>query len=76
MLPNAIDFLVAKPIISARHNIHPIEVKSSSRYTTSSLLKFQHKYAEQLAPSFVFHSGNVKEENGIVYLPLYMVPIL
>lgn len=71
-----IDFLVAKPIISARHNIHPIEVKSSSRYTTSSLLKFQHKYAEQLAPSFVFHSGNVKEENGIVYLPLYMVPIL
>ncbi len=32
-----IDFLVHKPTISSRHNISPIEVKSSKTYTFASL---------------------------------------
>ena len=38
-----IDFLVRKPTISSRHNISPIEVKSSKNYTLSSLKKFRNK---------------------------------
>ena len=34
-----IDFLIAKPTITSRHNISPIEVKSGSHYTITSLKK-------------------------------------
>ena len=67
-----IDFLVRKTTISSRHNISPIEVKSSRNYALSSLRKFRNKYAQQLSTAFVLHSSDVKVEEGIVYLPLYM----
>lgn len=71
-----IDFLIAKSKISSRHNISPIEVKSGKNYTTSSLCKFMTKYGEQTYIPYVLHTGDLKEENGIVYLPLYMTPLL
>lgn len=71
-----IDFLIAKSKISNRHNISPIEVKSSKNYTLSSLRKFMEKYHEQLHTPYVLHTSDFKEENGIVYLPLYMTPFL
>ena len=71
-----IDFLIAKSKISSRHNISPIEVKSSKNYTISSLKKFITKYNEQLYIPYVLHTGDLKEENGIVYLPIYMTSLL
>lgn len=71
-----IDFLVAKSKISNRHNISPIEVKSSKNYTLTSLKKFMLKYNEQLYVPYVLHPSDLKEENGITYLPLYMTPLL
>ena len=71
-----IDFLIAKSKISSRHNISPIEVKSSKNYTISSLKKFIKKYNEQLYIPYVLHTGDLKEENGIVYLPIYMASLL
>lgn len=71
-----IDFLIAKSKISNRHNISPIEVKSSKNYTLSSLRKFMEKYHEQLYIPYVLHASDLKEENGILYLPLYMTPFL
>lgn len=71
-----IDFLIAKDKISSRHNISPIEVKSGKNYTLSSLRKFMEKYKEQTYIPYVMHTGDVKEEKGIVYLPLYMTPLL
>ncbi|HOE83730.1 MAG TPA: AAA family ATPase [Sphaerochaeta sp.] len=71
-----IDFLIAKSTISNRHNISPIEVKSSAYYTLSSLRKFRTQYGQQLHTPYVLHTGDVKEEDGIVYLPLYMTPLL
>lgn len=71
-----IDFLVAKSKISNRHNISPIEVKSGKNYTLTSLRKFTNKYAEQTHIPYVVHTGDWKEEGGIVYLPLYMTPLL
>ena len=71
-----IDFLIAKKTITNRHNISPIEVKSGKRYTLASIRKFMAKYGEQLHTAYVLHPGDLKEENGIVYLPLYMTPLL
>lgn len=71
-----IDFLIAKSKISSRHNISPIEVKSGKNYTLSSLRKFTAKYGEQTYVPYVLHPGDLKEQEGIVYLPLYMTPLL
>ena len=71
-----IDFLIAKDKITNRHNISPIEVKSSKNYTLSSLRKFAAKYGEQLYVPLVLHTGDVKEENGFLFLPIYMASLL
>ena len=71
-----IDFLIAKPVTTSRHNISPIEVKSGQRYTLNSLRKCIAKYGSQLSTPYVLHDKDMKIENGIVYLPLYMTPLL
>ena len=71
-----IDFLIAKSTVTNRHNISPIEVKSSKNYTLSSIRKFMAKYYEQMYIPYVLHPGDLKEENGMVFLPLYMASLL
>lgn len=71
-----IDFLIAKSKITNKHNISPIEVKSGERYTLTSIRKFMKKYKEQMNIPYVLHTKDLKEENGIVYLPLYMTMLL
>ena len=71
-----IDFLIAKPVTTNRHNISPIEVKSGQRYTLNSLRKCIAKYGSQLSTPYVLHDKDVKIEDGIVYLPIYMTPLL
>lgn len=71
-----IDFLIAKSKITSRHNISPIEVKYGGRYTLTSLRKCRDKYVEQLDTMYVLHKNDLKEEDGIVFLPLYMTPLL
>lgn len=71
-----IDFLIAKSKITNKHNISPIEVKSGERYTLSSIRKFMKKYKEQMNIPYVLHTKDLKEEDGIVYLPLYMTMLL
>ena len=71
-----IDFLIAKPTTTSRHNISPIEVKSGSRYALTSLTKCMAKYTKDLSTPYVLHDKDLKIENGIVFLPLYMTPLL
>lgn len=71
-----IDFLIAKSKITTRHNISPIEVKSSVRYTLTSLRKCIAKYGSYLSTAYVIHPADLKEEDNIVFLPLYMCPLL
>ena len=71
-----IDFLIAKSRISNRHNISPIEVKSGKNYTLSSLNKFIRRYNQQLHTPYVLHTSDLKVENDIVYLPVYMTALL
>ncbi len=71
-----IDFLIAKSKTTSRHNISPLEVKSGKHYTLSSIQKFMKKYHEQLHTPFVLHTEDLKEKDGIVYLPVYMTGLL
>ena len=71
-----IDFLIAKDKISAQHNISPIEVKSSKNYTLTSIRRFREKYKTQLNTLYVLHTSDLKTEDGVVYLPIYMAQLL
>ena len=71
-----IDFLIAKDKIGNRHNISPLEVKSSKNYALASIRKFMEKYHEQLHTPYVLHTGDLKVADSIVYLPVYMTPLL
>ncbi len=71
-----IDFLISKPVITNRHNISPIEVKSGSRYRLRSLDKLRKKYSPMLAEAYVLHTADLRVENDVVFLPLYMTGLL
>lgn len=71
-----IDFLISKKDITSRHNISPIEVKSSTRFTTISLEKCVKKYSTHLAQAYIVHTGDIEKHGDFLYIPLYMVPCL
>jgi len=71
-----VDFLISKVKITSRHNISAIEVKSGKSYTLSSLNKYRTKFSEYVDRSIVIHDKDLKIENGILYLPYYMVCLL
>lgn len=71
-----IDFLIAKPELTRRKNISPIEVKSSKRYSHTSLDKFTQKYHTFLDKAYVIHPQDLAVNDGVIYLPLYMTPCL
>ncbi len=71
-----IDFLIQKKVLTSRHNISPIEVKSSSNYTLNSINKCIKKFGQYLSTPYVLHSKDVEIKDGLVFLPLYMTPLL
>ncbi len=62
-----IDFLIRRG-----NKVCPIEVKSTDRYTISSLTKFKNMYNNKIGMQYILHNGDVKREGEIVYLPYYM----
>lgn len=68
----SIDFFVE----NNNNKIVPIEVKSSNYTSHSSLDEFCIKYRQYIGDKIIVYSKNYKEENGIIYLPIYMVMCL
>ena len=62
-----VDFL-----ISDRHKIAPIEVKSSGYKSHKSLDEFSAKYSERIMNRYVIYTKDYKRENDVEYLPVYM----
>mgnify|MGYP003201639651 CR=1 FL=1 len=71
-----VDFLVEKPTLTNAHNICPVEVKSGKYSSFSSLSKFREKFKKQLHAPYIIYTQDYKEENGYVFLPIYMTPLL
>ena len=70
------DFLISNSKITSKHNIIPIEVKSGERYTFSSIVKLKTKYSDYLGKPIIIHTKDLKEEEDILYLPVYMTELL
>ena len=66
-----IDFL-----ISRGDKICPIEVKSGNYRSHKSLDVFCDKFSRRIGEKYVVHAKDYKRENGIHYLPVYMLPFL
>ena len=66
-----IDFL-----LSSGNKICPMEVKSGNYKSHTSLDFFCDKYSKRIKEKYVVHTKDYKWENGISYLPVYMVPFL
>lgn len=71
-----IDFLISKNMVTSKHNIVPIEVKSGDRYTFTSLNKLKKKYKDYVDDAIIIHTKDLKYEEGILYLPIYMTMLL
>lgn len=71
-----IDFLISKDKITSKHNIIPIEVKSGDKYTFNSLNKLIIKYKDYLEKPIIIHTKDLKEKDNILFIPLYMTPLL
>ena len=66
-----IDFL-----ISTGDKICPMEVKSGNYRNHKSLDNFCRKFSSRIRDKYVVHTKDYKGENGINYIPVYMVPFL
>ncbi len=63
-------------IISVGDKINPMEVKSGNYRGHKSLDVFCEKFSCHVRDKYVIHTKDYKWENGIHYLPIYMVPFL
>ena len=70
------DFLLSKELPDGRYGVTPVVVKHGRNSAKSSLMKMRTKYGSLLAGEVILHEGDLKSEDGILYLPLYMAPLL
>jgi predicted AAA+ superfamily ATPase len=66
-----IDFLIVRD-----GKVCPVEVKSSGYMTHSSLDRFRKKFGKRLGQAYVICEGDVKEKDGVLYIPFYMASVL
>lgn len=66
-----IDFLIRKD-----KKICPIEVKSSDYKTHRSIDKFKAKFKKKIGQAYVIYTKDLKIEDDIIYLPVYMTMFL
>lgn len=71
-----IDFLLPDAQITRKKHVFAVEVKSENDYTTSSLDKFRQKFGQSISAAYVVHPGDIRQKDGIIYMPIYMTPWL
>lgn len=66
-----IDFLIKK-----NKKICPIEVKSSNYKSHASLDRFKKKFTKRIGDSYIIYAKDLKIEDNIIYIPVYMTCLL
>lgn len=66
-----IDFIISNNS-KTKYKMYPIEVKSGTRYTTDSLLKFREKYKTRIGVCYIIHPRNLIVNDDILFIPPYM----
>lgn len=70
-----IDFIISNNS-KMKYKMYPIEVKSNTKYSTKSLLKFIEKYKNRIGEAYVIHPRNLLIKDGIICIPPYMTMCL
>ena len=70
-----IDFIISNNN-KLKYKIYPIEVKSTKKYSITSLERFREKYSSRIGGCYVIHPKNLSVKDGITYLPAYMAMCL
>lgn len=70
-----IDFIISNNN-KLKYKIYPIEVKSTKKYSITSLERFKEKYSSRIGGCYVIHPKNLSVKDGITYLPAYMAMCL
>lgn len=66
-----VDFLIVQD-----KKINPIEVKSGNYNKHTSIDRFKDKYKKTIGTRYIIHTKDLKVEDDIVYIPLYMTMFL
>ncbi|MCL2663446.1 MAG: AAA family ATPase [Oscillospiraceae bacterium] len=66
-----IDFLITE-----KRKVAPIEIKSGSYKSHSSLDKFRKKFSSKLSNSYILYTKDAMVKDGIIHLPIYMAMFL
>ena len=66
-----IDFL-----LSRKNKVCPVEVKSSGYKTHSSLDRFCEKYSSRVLDKYLVYTKDLRKDQDVLLLPVYMVPFL
>lgn len=66
-----IDFLLADG-----HKISPVEIKSAGYKSHASLDAFCEKFSSRITKKYIIYTKDLKRENGIDYIPVYMTMFL
>lgn len=66
-----IDFLITR-----KNKICPIEVKSSGYKTHASLDAFTEKFSDRILKRYLIYTKDLRKEQDILYLPVYMASFL
>ena len=56
--------------------VYPIEVKSSSYKSHTSLDEFCRKYASRIKHKYQIYTKDLSQDADLLYVPVYMVPFL
>ncbi|MDO5407064.1 MAG: AAA family ATPase [Eubacteriales bacterium] len=70
-----IDFIISNKS-KTRYKIYPIEVKSTEKYSTTSLERFIEKFENRIGQAYVIHTKNLRVAEKIIYIPAYMTMCL
>ena len=63
-------------VITDKHKISPIEVKSSGYKSHKSLDEFCTKFSDRIMNKYLIYTKDYKRENGVDYIPVYMTMFL
>lgn len=70
-----IDFLLSNNS-KLKYKIYPIEVKSGTKYTMTSLTRFKEKFRNRIGECYIIHPRNLIVKDDIVCIPPYMAMLL
>jgi len=66
-----IDFIISNNS-KTKYKMFPIEVKSGTRYSVDSLMKFKEKYKSRIGGCYIIHPKNLVVKDDIICIPPYM----